>query len=142
LLLFVHQNKTFLTFPSEDHMADLAHGFGADLAIGPTGDLALSDAAALTRERVLRRLLTNPGDYLWQLDYGAGLGRFVGQPADATRIRAVVRGQIFKEAAVARTPEPVVVARDDHAGGLAVDIRYADGPAGGPQLLSFTVGSV
>jgi hypothetical protein len=142
LLLFVHKKKTFLSFTIEDNMADLAHGFGADLAIGPTGDLALSDGAALTRERVLRRLLTNPGDYLWQLGYGAGLGRFVGGPADATRIRAVIRGQIFKEAAVARTPEPVVSARDDHAGGLAVDVRYGDATDAGPQLLSFTVGSV
>jgi hypothetical protein len=121
-------------------MADLAHGFGADLAIGPTGDLALSDAAALTRERVLRRLLTNPGDYLWQLGYGAGLGQFVGQPAGAARIGAVVRGQIFKEAAVARAPEPVVDAREDHAGGLAVQVRYGDATSDQPQLLTFSVG--
>jgi phage baseplate assembly protein W len=121
-------------------MADLAHGFGADLTIGPTGDLAVSDGAALTRERVLRRLLTNPGDYLWQLDYGAGLAQFVGQPASAARIRAVVRGQIFKEAAVARSPEPVVQARDDNAGGLAVQLRYGDAAGGQPQLLTFSVG--
>lgn len=121
-------------------MADLALGFGDDLAIGPTGDLALSDGAGLTRERLLRRLLTNPGDYLWQLDYGAGLGRFVGEPAGAARIGAVVRGQIFKEAAVARTPEPVVDARDDHAGGLAVQIRYGDADGGQSQLLTFSVG--
>lgn len=121
-------------------MADLAHDFGGDLAIGPTGDVALSDGPGLTRERVLRRLLTNPGDYLWQLDYGAGLGRFVGETVGAARLRAVVRGQIFKEAAVARSPEPVVEARDDRAGGLAVQIRYGDADGGQPQLLTFSVG--
>ena len=121
-------------------MADLAHEFGADLTIGPTGDLALADAASLTRQRVLRRLLTNQGDYIWQLGYGAGLGQFGGAPAAAARIGAVVRGQIFKEAAVARSPEPVVDARDDHDGGLAVAIRYADIADAAPQLLSFTVG--
>jgi hypothetical protein len=123
-------------------MPDLAHGFGGDLVIGPTGDLALSAGPALTRERVLRRLLTNPGDYLWQLDYGAGLGRFVGQPGSAAGIAAVVRGQIFREAAVARAPEPVVAARDDHAGGLAVEIRYADAGDSAARVLAFTVGGV
>lgn len=123
-------------------MADLAHGFGTDLAIGPTGDLALSDGVELTRERVLRRLLTNPGDYLWHLDYGAGLGRFVGEPAGAARIQAVVRGQIFREAGVARAPEPVVEAREDHAGGLAVQVRYGDASGGAPRLLAFSIGGV
>lgn len=123
-------------------MPDLAHAFGADLVIGPTGDLALSAGPALTRERVLRRLLTNPGDYLWQLDYGAGLGRFVGQPGSAGAIAAVVRGQIFREAAVARSPEPAVSARDDPAGGLAVTIRYADAGDQNPRALAFTVGSL
>ena len=61
-------------------MPDLAHEFGADLQAGPTGDLALADGAALGRQRVLRRLLTNPGDYIWHPTYGAGLARFVGHP--------------------------------------------------------------
>lgn len=121
-------------------MADLAHGFGADLVVGPTGDLALSDGPVLTRERVLRRLLTSPGDYLWALDYGAGLARFVGEPVAAGVLAAVVRGQIFREAAVARTPEPVVEARADGVGTLAVAVRYADA-AGGAQAVSFSVGA-
>ena len=33
-------------------MADLALQFGGDLAIGPTGDLAIADAQALTQQRV------------------------------------------------------------------------------------------
>ena len=90
-------------------MQDLSHEFGADLAAGPTGDLALADGVALGRQRVLRRLLTNPGDYIWQPEYGAGLGRFVGEPASPQRIRAVVLSQVFREAAVARSPEPVVI---------------------------------
>ena len=47
-------------------MPDLAHQFGADLVAGATGDLAVVDGPALGRQRVLRRLLTNPGDYIWQ----------------------------------------------------------------------------
>jgi len=121
-------------------MPDLAHEFGADLQAGPTGDLALADGAALGRQRVLRRLLTNPGDYIWHPTYGAGLARFVGQPASASRIRAVVRSQIFREAAVARSPEPVVEVRAGDDGRVFVSIRYADADSGATQSLSFPVG--
>ena len=119
-------------------MADAWHQFGADLAIGPTGDIACVDGALLGQQRVLRRLLTSPGDYLWALDYGAGLGRFVGETVDAARIEAVIRGQMFKEAAVARQPEPVVEVSGDAAGRVYVQIRYADA-GGSTRLLSFSV---
>ncbi|MEE3500197.1 hypothetical protein [Acidiphilium acidophilum] len=54
-------------------MADAGLVFGGDLAIDAGGDLALAAGSALTEQRVLRRLLTNPGDYIWQLSFGAGL---------------------------------------------------------------------
>src|SRR5690348_5829553 len=89
-------------------MADISHQWGSDLTVGPTGDLASVSGPLLGQQRVLRRLLTSPGDYIWQPDYGAGLARFIGQPVNALQIRAVVRSQIFKEAEVARSPEPVI----------------------------------
>jgi phage baseplate assembly protein W len=121
-------------------MPDLSHEFGADLEAGPTGDLAVAQGAAQGRQRVLRRLLTNPGDYIWQPDYGAGLGRFVGSPAAPERIRAVVRSQIFREPAVARSPEPVVEVQADGQGRVFVAIRYADADSGATQSLGFSVG--
>ena len=121
-------------------MPDLSHEFGADLEAGPTGDLAVAQGAAQGRQRVLRRLLTNPGDYIWQPEYGAGLGRFVGAPAAPERIRAVVRSQIFREPAVARSPEPVVEVQADGQGRVFVAIRYADADSGETQSLSFRVG--
>lgn len=123
-------------------MPDLSHEFGADIAVAPSGDLALAEGVVLGRQRVLRRLLTNPGDYIWHPEYGAGLARFVGQPAAAARIRAVVRSQIFREPAVARSPEPEVEVRDDGAGRVFVSIRYADANSGETQGLSFPVGGV
>lgn len=122
-------------------MADISHQFGGDLTLSPTGDLANSSNAALTRQRVLKRLLTNPGDYIWNLDYGAGLAGFIGQPASATRIAAVVRSQIFKEATIARTPEPVIDIQLSPTGTVYVHIRYADAITGDTQLLSFSAGS-
>jgi hypothetical protein len=104
-------------------MPDLSHEFGADLEAGPTGDLAVAQGAAQGRQRVLRRLLTNPGDYIWQPEYGAG-----------------VRSQIFREPAVARSPEPVVEVQADGQGRVFVAIRYADADSGETQSLSFRVG--
>lgn len=122
-------------------MADTSHQFGADLALSSTGDLAAVTRAALGQQRVLRRLLTNPGDYIWNLDYGAGLARFVGQPTDATGIAAVIRSQIFKEASVARSPEPMIAVQSGASGTIYARIRYADAHSGETQLLSFQTGA-
>jgi phage baseplate assembly protein W len=123
-------------------MPDLFHFYGSDLVVGPGGDLATADSTQFGQQRVLRRLLTNPGDYLWNPTYGAGLAQFVGQPANAARIRSVIRGQIFQENAVARSPEPAIDVTADDIGTVTVQIRYADSATGETQVLSFTVGAV
>jgi len=122
-------------------MADLCHQFGADLTISPTGDIQVISAPLLTQQRLLRRLLTNQGDYIWHLGYGAGLARFVGQRANAAGIAAIVRSQIFKESDVARTPEPVIDVLIDPTGIVTLQVRYADASTGETQTLSFSVGS-
>ncbi len=123
-------------------MPDLFHQYGGDLSVAPGGDLATVDATLLGQQRVLRRLLTNPGDYLWNPGYGAGLARFVGQPANASRIRSVIRSQIFQETAVARQPEPAIDVQVGPAGGVTAQVRYADSITGETQMLSFSVGEV
>lgn len=124
-------------------MADISHQWGSDLVIGPTGDLASISGPSLGQQRVLRRLLTSPGDYIWQLDYGAGLARFIGQPGNTLAIRAAIRSQIFKESSVAPMPEPVIDVMFDPAGisgTVYVHIRYVDADTDQTQILSFTVG--
>lgn len=123
-------------------MVDLSQLYGADLAIAAGGDLAVADGTILGQQRVLRRLLTNPGDYLWNPGYGAGLGQFVGQPVNVARIRSVIRSQIFQEAAVARSPEPTIDVAAATNGAAAVTVVYADATTGGTQTLSFIVGAV
>lgn len=123
-------------------MADAAQLYGGDLSIAAAGDLATVDGPVLGQQRVLRRLLTNPGDYLWNPGYGAGLGQFVGRPANAARIRSVIRSQLFQESVVAQTPAPTIDVAIDPAGTISVAIAYADAATRATQTLSFTVGAV
>ncbi len=120
-------------------MADLAHLFGNDLSLSPTGDLALSDSTQAGQERVLRRLLTNPGGYIWQLDYGAGLPAMVGTPADSNRIQAVVGAQMTLEPAVSRLPVPVVTVTASINGTVVASAKYTDAATGNTQVLTVPV---
>src|SRR4051812_13986048 len=107
-------------------MSDIAMDWAGDISVSATGDLLSGSGPAIGTERVLRRLLTNPGDYIWHPEYGAGLGRFVGQPTDAAGIQALIREQMRLEPAVADDPEPVILVQSDPGGLLSVEIRYAD----------------
>jgi hypothetical protein len=123
-------------------MADIAHQWGSDLGFGPTGDIAVVAGSVLGQQRVLRRLLTNPLDYIWQPGYGAGLASFVGQPANALQICATIRSQIFKEAAVAQNPEPTVdvtLNPGGASGDVYAYILYTDAQTGQTQVLTFSV---
>jgi hypothetical protein len=123
-------------------MGDISHRWGADLSIGPKGDLTLAKDEELGQQRILRRLLTNPGDYIWHLDYGGGLGAFVGRTVSRNQIAAVIRGQIVKEPSVAQSPEPQVVidlSRSVEDGTIFVELRYTNAPSQDSQLLRFVL---
>lgn len=123
-------------------LIDLYHYFGTDLAASNTGDLLTVTAITRGQQRVLRRLLTNPGDYIFQPEYGAGLGRWIGATADLAAMRALIRGQMLLEPSVAAQPEPdvsVLPIANQAGGGFAVAISYVDAPSGEPVILSFDV---
>ena len=122
-------------------MSDAALLWGGDIGPSPVGDVALVSTTALAQQRLLRRLLANKGDYVWNLNFGAGLGQFVGSPVNVSQIKAVVRSQIFLESAVARTPEPVIEVDEQLDGGVFVRIRYVDAGSMSGQILSFSVGA-
>jgi hypothetical protein len=123
-------------------MNDIFHVWGSDLTASATGDIGIASGSTFGQQRVLRRLLTNPGDYIWHTDYGAGLASFLGKAPTETQIKATIRSQIFHEAAVARTPEPTIDVQVSPAGALStiyVDIRYTDSESGEVQMLTFKV---
>lgn len=119
-------------------MFDIFHNIGGDVSSSVTGDLMPVDGTTKGTQRVLRRLLTNPGDYLWHLNYGAGLGKLVGSLASANTIKALIRSQIRLEAAVAQVPEPIVRVTPI-ANGVSVYLAYNDATTGAPQTLSFDI---
>lgn len=119
-------------------LLDIDHEFGGDVGLSATGDLATVSGSVRSAQRVYRRLLTNPGDYLWHLEYGAGLPRKVGTLIDVAEISALIRTQMALEPSVAQTPPPVI-AVVPIANGVAVQISYVALPDKQPTALSFSV---
>lgn len=115
---------------------DIDHLWGQDLALSPTGDLGRVNGATRSEQRVLRRLCTNPGEYLWEPLYGAGLPAKIGSLIDLAKIGALIRGQMLLEASVASTPAPNVQVREI-AAGVTVAVQYVALPDKQPVSLSF-----
>lgn len=105
---------------------DIQHLCGNDFAISSTGGLATSDGAQEGQERVLRRLMTTDRSYLWHLNYGAGLPRYLGKPIVQATLQAVIRQQMQLEAAVQQSPPPVVNVTYDNTNTVTANIRYID----------------
>lgn len=121
---------------------DISLYVGGDLSPSAVGDLLSANGTIRGQQRVLRRLLTNQGEYLFHPTYGAGLPSFVGQVADVAKIQALIRSQILLEDAVARSPAPVITVTPINrgiTGGLAVSIQYVDSVTNQSTSLNFNV---
>lgn len=119
-------------------MSDLNQTLGQDVATTVSGDLMTSDGVELGKQRVLRRLMTNPGDYIFHPTYGAGLPKLIGQAVEASKVRALIRGQMLLEETVSKSPEPEITVRELQ-NGLQCSIRYTDAGTGQPVGLNFSV---
>lgn len=117
-------------------LEDVDHYWGGDLVLSPTGDLARVAGAKRSEQRVLRRLMTNPGEYLPHQEYGGGLPGAVGSNLNLPETRARIRGQMLLERAVAQTPEPTVQVEQIPTG-VSAEIRYIVNPGRQPVGLSF-----
>jgi hypothetical protein len=108
---------------------DAAHWHGEDLAASVTGDLAIVNRSERGRQRVIRRLLTNPRDVLHHPTYGAGVRRYVGSTAPPRMLALLVRAEVGRDAAVARFPAPdadAITITD----GVSVTLTYTDAVEG------------
>lgn len=119
-------------------MPDLAHWYGDDFGIDARGDLLLADGLDLTNQRIVRRLMTALGGYIWHVEYGASVPLRVGDTLDVEEVEAVVRSQMYLEEAVARDPEPKISVKPI-LGGVFVSISYIDALSGRQVSLEFEV---
>jgi phage baseplate assembly protein W len=120
---------------------DLSQNYGSDLVVSANGDLLTCASVQESEQRVLRRLFTNPGDYIWQPTYGAGLPQKIGSPFDVSTIETIVQSQMYLEDSVVRVPPPEVdVAAIPN--GMFVDIEYTEADTQEDVVLSFPVSPV
>jgi hypothetical protein len=108
-------------------MIALVCNWGGDIAIGPSGDIAVAPVESELQQRIIRRLLTNAGDYIWHNNYGAGLGTYVGEPYSPTIIEYIVSVQLQQEPLIVTLPPPSVLVSQSSEGAFStssVKIQY------------------
>lgn len=121
---------------------DLQQFFGSDLTLDSTGNLAVVDGIEQTKEALIRRLLTNPESYIWHPDYGAGIGRFIGENLSTDNygaIKSTIISQILLEPRVAKTPAPQISFEIIQLNILQVSILYYDSLENIPVSITFQV---
>ena len=119
-------------------MSDLSHVWSGDLSLSATGDLLGTAGSEMGRQRVLRRLLTAEGAYIWHPDYGAGLPSRVGTVQQPAEIEAAARVQMLQERAVSQDPLPQVDATGS-VGTITLSIAYRDAETAEPVAVGFTL---
>lgn len=107
-------------------MADLAHVPGQDLALTPSGDLQLVSNQMTTQQRLIRRLLTPTGSYIWHTQYGAGLPLLVGQPISEQQVAGIVRSQLELESGAGAALGSRTTLKSGPSGQVYLSITYKD----------------
>lgn len=88
----------------------------------------------------MRRLNTNPGSYIGQPTYGAGLPQYIGKTANVRKLQALVQSQMLLEDSVAKKPAPVVtISQSANLSAITVNISYTDIPSNAPTVLAYTL---
>lgn len=67
-------------------MPELDLEFNGDLILDQEGGLQHAAPGDALRQRIFRRVLTNPGEYIYHVDYGIGLGDLVGRTMNRDQI--------------------------------------------------------
>ena len=118
--------------------------WGGDISVGAGGDIAVAPVQIEIQQRLIRRLLTNPGEYIWHTEYGAGLGTFVGEPCSPGLIESTILNQLQHEALVAMNPSPTVQTDQSLTGSFSttsVTIQYQITGTSAGMSVALTLGS-
>ena len=98
--------------------------------------MAVGSGSEQTRQSILRRLCTNAGGYIWQLEYGAGLPARVGDVMNEGNVRTIVLAQMQNEAGVDQTQPVNVAITTPKTGAYLLAITYTDAQTGTVQELT------
>ncbi|HQT26279.1 MAG TPA: hypothetical protein PLK99_06740 [Burkholderiales bacterium] len=121
-------------------MTDEFHWWGQDIQFSASGDDLPVSGVDEINQRILRGLLTNPGEYIWHPTYGAGLGKKVGIALSAevsAEIKAAILAIMRTEPDVQMLPQPTIELQSDSSGFLGAQIIWVYTPTGQQQSLSF-----
>jgi phage baseplate assembly protein W len=112
-------------------MAAEFHWFGLDIQFSANGDDASASGILEINQRIVRELMTAPGDYIWEPNYGAGLGYYIGQPLSAEKyaeVTALITSIVLKQPDVQKQPAPSITFQSDATGLLSTQIIYVYAP--------------
>jgi phage baseplate assembly protein W len=123
---------------AQQQLNDLNQWVGGDLSASATGDLATAAADLRTNQRIVRRLVTPKGSYIFHPEYGAGLPQMIGGTVDIPAITGEIRSQIRMEEGVSQTPEPSIDVKPIQDG-VSVGILYTSSVTRRPVSLQFNV---
>lgn len=123
---------------AQQQLNDLNLWVGGDLSASATGDLATATADLRTNQRIVRRLVTPKGSYIFHPEYGAGLPQMIGETVDIPAITGEIRSQIRMEEGVSQTPEPSIDVKPIQDG-VSVGILYTSSVTRRPVSLQFNV---
>ena len=109
---------------------DVSEGQDADMEVTPAGDWLPVEGTEALRQAVLRRIITNPGEWQTLPDYGVGARLFVkarNTPAARAELEERIRSQLGREPRVGSVEQVLVEQLDDNVG-IKVSVQIV--PAG------------
>lgn len=120
------------------NLYEVSNWFGNDLTASDTGDLDTVMKVTRSRQRVFRRLMTNPGNYLSHSDYGGGLPQQIGLNTESAKIKARIKNQMKLEASVNHSSDYApTVSLTQNQNMISASISYYTATAPDPAVLSF-----
>lgn len=115
--------------------------FGSDINLNQNSKIDLVSGDLETMQRIYRRLLTPVNNYLWDLEYGAGIPQYIGEnltPSLEKLIKGRIRTNMYLESTVSHTPEPSITLTEIN-NGIQCFIEYKSNATKNVYTLSFTV---